>query len=48
MAKLPSYHLTKKAGAWRLEQAGSDRAIFLARLRRGGSNPSVSASLFTV
>ena len=27
MAKLPSYHLTKKGEKWRLEPAGSDRAI---------------------
>lgn len=27
MAKLPSYHLTKKGEKWRLEQAGSDRAV---------------------
>lgn len=27
MAKLPSYHLTKKGENWRLEKAGSDRAV---------------------
>jgi hypothetical protein len=27
MAKLPSYHLTKKGEKWRLEKAGSDRAV---------------------
>ena len=27
MAKLPSYHLTKKGETWRLEKAGSDLAV---------------------
>ena len=25
--KLPSFHLTQKAGKWRLERAGSDSAV---------------------
>lgn len=27
MAALPTFHLTKKEGEWRLERAGSDRVI---------------------
>lgn len=27
MAKLPSYHLAKKGEKWRLEKAGSDKAV---------------------